>query len=110
MFSGIAASACSILLHIDKTEQALEYLEKARAVILRHQMDDRSDIKRLQEKYPILAARYEQLLHQVNFPMGEMDDVGIFSESFKSLRKAHDAWEDLNGCIEELQSDAISTD
>jgi len=60
-FSGIAASACALLLEIQEPDQALEYLEKGRAVILGQVMNDQSDVSALHVQFPDLACTYESL-------------------------------------------------
>jgi hypothetical protein len=60
-FSGIAADVWAILLEIGEPNQALQYLERGRTVILGQLMDDQSDLQDLKEQYSEIARRYEML-------------------------------------------------
>lgn len=60
--AGLAADACSIFLQLRQPGKALQILEFGRALILGYLVDNCSDVGRLQEDYPDLAKKYDQLL------------------------------------------------
>jgi hypothetical protein len=99
MFSGVAADACALLLEIQKPDQALQHLERGRAVILSQMMDDRSDISKLSGQYPDLACTYESLRDEVNTPLPDVDD----SKRTPSLQRRRKAVKELDKCIREIR-------
>ncbi|KAI9785802.1 MAG: hypothetical protein M1816_008250 [Peltula sp. TS41687] len=100
IFSGIAADSCALFLETRKPRDALQYLEKGRAVILSQLMDDRSDISNLQEHYPELASTYDSLRDEVNRPPGDLEDG---SKRTDVLKRHRAAVEELDFCIQAIR-------
>ncbi|KAF2875168.1 CHAT domain-containing protein [Massariosphaeria phaeospora] len=68
-FSGLAATACSLALHVGKSPGlALELLEQARGVIIGLLVDDRSGLAELKAVDPELYMQYEKLRLEVDRP------------------------------------------
>ena len=70
-FSGIAGNACSLLLSMGKSNDALEYLEKGRTVILDLMMSNRLDLTELEIESPQHATQFRQLQEQINQTFSE---------------------------------------
>lgn len=58
-FAGVAPDICSLLLASNQTEDALQYLEMGRAVILSQLIDGRSDISNLTRQHSEIALKFE---------------------------------------------------
>jgi len=99
-FSGLAASACSILLRLNQSAQALEILEKGRSTILNQLIGDRSDISTLSEAHPELASRFESLLDQINAPLPSQDNEFLLKQAQQQRRDGVAAF---NSCIQEIR-------
>ncbi|KAJ6439085.1 ankryin repeat protein [Purpureocillium lavendulum] len=67
-FSGVAADTCAFLTENGKTSEALQYLERGRAVIHGQLIDDRSDMSELGNLHPDILSRYRRLVDRVNVP------------------------------------------
>lgn len=65
-FSGIAGNACSLLLSMGRLNEALEYLEKGRTVMLDLLMSNRLDLTELETVSPQHARQFRQLQDQIN--------------------------------------------
>ncbi|KAI0595947.1 CHAT domain-containing protein [Biscogniauxia sp. FL1348] len=70
-WDGLAAEACSILLAKGQVEEALQYLEWGRAIIIGKLLDNRADVSELQMAHPALAQRYQTLVAELNAPLRE---------------------------------------
>ncbi|KAF2403292.1 hypothetical protein EJ06DRAFT_326122 [Trichodelitschia bisporula] len=101
LFSGLAASACSLALQVGKPpSEALEVLEKGRALILGLLIDDRSDVSALRAVYPDLCTKYESLREEVNTPIKSNTDQRLRQIA---LERFSEAIEELEECIEEIR-------
>jgi hypothetical protein len=98
MFTGVAADVCSLLLASDRVTEALECLEKGRAVIIGQLLDSRSDLPPLE--HATLARRYETLRDDINRPIGSLDQ-GIHRQQVINRRR--EAIDDLERCIQEIR-------
>ncbi|VUC23431.1 unnamed protein product [Clonostachys rosea] len=99
-FAGIAAETCSILLALNRVEDALLYLEQGRAVILGQLIDGRGDIADWATAKPKLARRYEKLRKEVNSPI-HFQEQGVAGEQVRQQRIESIA--DLNKCINKIR-------
>jgi len=99
-FSGLAASACSILLRLNQPEQALEVLEKGRTTILSQLIGDRSDISTLRDAYPNLACQFESLLDRINAPLPSQDNEILLKQAQQRRRDGVAAFD---SCVQEIQ-------
>ncbi|KAF2403025.1 hypothetical protein EJ06DRAFT_536507 [Trichodelitschia bisporula] len=101
LFSGLATSACSLALQLGKPpSEALEVLEKGRALILGLLIDDRSDVSALRAVYPDLCTKYESLREEVNTPIKSNTDQRLRQIA---LERFSEAIEELEKCTEEIR-------
>ncbi len=99
-FAGVAADLCAFLLVSHQPEEALEYLEKGRAVILSQLIDGRSDVFNLAQLHPELASKYQELRDEVNTPLSTLDQA---AEREQALKRRGEATEELTACIGEIR-------
>ena len=99
-FAGVAADLCAFLLVSNRPEEALEYLEKGRAVILSQLIDGRSDVFDLAQLHPELASKYQDLRDEVNTPLGSLDQA---AEREQALERRSKATQELATCINEIR-------
>ncbi|KAH7131154.1 CHAT domain-containing protein [Dactylonectria macrodidyma] len=102
-FSGVAADLCAFLLQSNQPVDALQYLEKGRAVIIGQLMDSRSDLSLLEQRHPDLACRYQQLRDEVNTPLRQVEQGTIQAQL--RIRRL-EALADLDACIHEIRGTA----
>ena len=100
-FGGVAADVCTFLLAANRPLEALEYLEKGRAVIIGQLVDARGDISTLLEQCPDLARRYERLREEVNAPVGGGSEQSAFWSRMAGRRR--EAAAELEACIQEIR-------
>ncbi|KAK4244031.1 CHAT domain-containing protein [Corynascus novoguineensis] len=100
IFAGVAADVCSFLLMSNRPAEALEYLEKGRAVIIGQLVDARSDLSSLEQQYPDIARRYIYLRDEVNIPVNRLEqDIG----RAQVIERRREAVAELNACIREIR-------
>ncbi|TWU71128.1 hypothetical protein ED733_002535 [Metarhizium rileyi] len=97
-FAGVAADLCALLLASNKFDDALQYLEVGRAVILSKLIERRSYVSDLEQ--PGIARRYEELRDEVNAPLRGLE--GAARE--QALEKRQQSILDLNTCINEIRT------
>ncbi|CAM1503427.1 Fc.00g082030.m01.CDS01 [Cosmosporella sp. VM-42] len=102
-FSGVAADLCAFLLQSNQPAGALRYLEKGRAVIIGQLVDARSDLSFLEQRYPDIARRYEQLRDEVNTPLRQVEQGTIQAQL--RIRRLK-ALAELDACIHEIRGTA----
>ncbi|KAH7115654.1 CHAT domain-containing protein [Dactylonectria macrodidyma] len=102
-FSGVAADLCAFLLQSNQPVDALQCLEKGRAVIIGQLMDARSDLSFLEQQHPDIARRYQLLRDEVNTPLRQVEQGAIQGES--RIRRL-EALAELDACIEEIRCTA----
>ncbi|KAJ5559968.1 CHAT domain-containing protein [Penicillium frequentans] len=101
-FSGIAGNACSLLLRAGGLQDALEYLEKGRTVILDLMMSSRTDLTELESISPELAARFRELQDEINQTfntkgMSPSGTEGLLQKRLASVSQ-------FNECVEVIRS------
>jgi tetratricopeptide (TPR) repeat protein len=101
-FAGIAADVCALLLTTDRPVEALECLERGRAVIISYLVDNRSDLSSLAQQQPELVRRYRKLRDEFNKPAADRHDRGI-ERARNERRQAADK---LDSCIREIRETA----
>jgi tetratricopeptide (TPR) repeat protein len=68
-FAGVASDLCGFFLASNRPNEALEYLEQGRGVIISQLLDRHIDLSDLIADHPTLARQYERLVHEVNTPL-----------------------------------------
>jgi hypothetical protein len=71
-FAGATADLCACMLELGQIQDALQYMERGRAVIIHQLMDYRSEQYMLRKVYPNVYARYESLRRKLNKSMTGM--------------------------------------
>jgi tetratricopeptide (TPR) repeat protein len=99
-FAGIATDLCAFLLESGQPEEALQYLEKGRAVILGQLIDSRSDVSDLSQQHPKVALQYEKLLNEINTPISSLEPGPTKTQALKLRRQAV---AELDTCIETIR-------
>ncbi|KAL2136726.1 hypothetical protein VTI74DRAFT_1767 [Chaetomium olivicolor] len=100
IFAGVAADICALLLVSNRPADALEYLEKGRAVIIGRLVDARSDFWSLEQHHPDMARRYMQLRDEVNTPIGRLEqDAG----RAQAISRRREAVAKLDACVQEIR-------
>ena len=64
----MASDLCGFFLASNRPNEALEYLEQGRGVIISQLLDRRTDLSDLIADHPTLARQYEHLVNEVNTP------------------------------------------
>jgi hypothetical protein len=100
-FAGIATDLCSFLLGSGLPEDALQYLEKGRTVILGQPIDGRSDVPDLSRQHPEIARQYKSLLDEVNTQLGSLEPGPIKTPTLKLRRQA---LAELDACIRTIRA------
>jgi tetratricopeptide (TPR) repeat protein len=100
-FAGVASELCAFLLESGQPEDALQYLEKGRAVILSQLVDSRSDVSDLAKQHPDLARRYQRLLDEVNTPVRRLEPGHLKTQA---LERRLEALAELDACIWEIRT------
>ncbi|KAK0649103.1 CHAT domain-containing protein [Cercophora newfieldiana] len=100
-FSGIAADLCALLLDANRPVDALEYLEKGRAVIIGKIVDARSDLSSLLKQCPDLAQRYEALSDQVSAQPARNAEADPFW--MRAVERRRQVAAELDACILEIR-------
>ncbi|AEO64268.1 907a84fc-40af-4c23-8109-9cb006c013ad [Thermothielavioides terrestris] len=99
-FGGIAANLCASLMALNRPDDALQYLEKGRAVIIGQLVDSRSDVSGLAQQHPDIARRYERLRDEVNTPLrGVKGDAA----GKQMLQRRRVAAAELDACVREIR-------
>ena len=102
-FWGIAADLCSLLLAANRPVEALEYLEKGRAVIIGKLVDARSDLTTLLAQRPDVARRYQTLRDQVNAPALPEGGMEASPLSMRAVERRRQAVAELDTCVLEIR-------
>ncbi|KAM5352954.1 hypothetical protein ACJ41O_005676 [Fusarium nematophilum] len=98
--SGIAAEVCSLLLHLDEPEQALEQLEAGRAMMLGFAMDNSDEVSALAATHEDLAKEFSDIKARLRTPP---DRQGSRLGEVK-LRERRAAEADLTRCLDKIRS------
>ena len=101
MFAGVTADLCTTLLSLNRLDEALQYLENGRAVILSLLMDSKSDLSVLAQQHPDIAKRYEELRKEVSSPTRGLQQNTIREQI---LQRRRQALSDLDSCVEEIRT------
>jgi len=101
VYAGLAADACAVLLTTGQAEQALQYLERGRAIIISKLLDKRADISTLQIDHPGLAERYRKLVAELNETLLEPDRVW---SKITLQEHRRDRMNQLQACINEIRA------
>lgn len=99
-FAGVASNLCSFLLSANRLNEALEYLERGRAIIISQLLDDRSDLSSLRQDHPQLANRYQSLVDEFNAPTRQTTPGVIETLSRK---RRQEAVAELDTCLKEIR-------
>ncbi|KAH6648897.1 CHAT domain-containing protein [Truncatella angustata] len=97
-FAGVAATLCSLLLQSGQVPDALQYLEKGRAVIIGRLIDDQSDLQGLQQRD--VAYAYRKLRDEVNTPVRIVED-SLLQKRMQTRRV--EAIAELETCIQNIR-------
>ncbi|KAH8811038.1 CHAT domain-containing protein [Xylogone sp. PMI_703] len=101
MGASLATDTCAVLLANDQVEDALQYLERGRAVIISKLLDHREDVSELMISHPTLARQYQTLVEVVNAPpIFESDDQST-REVQRDRRK--EQMNQLDACIKQIR-------
>ena len=101
MLAGVTANLCAILLSLDRIDEALQYLENGRVVILSLLMDGKSDLSVLAQQHPDIVKRYEELRKEVSSPARGLQQDTIREQI---LQRRRQALSDLDSCVEEIRT------
>ena len=97
----VTANLCATLLSLDRLDEALQYLENGRAVILSLLMDSKSDLSVLAQQHPDIAKRYEELRKEVSYPARGLQQDAIREQI---LQRRRQALSDLDNCVQEIRT------
>jgi tetratricopeptide (TPR) repeat protein len=98
--SGLAAGACSLLLETeDDADQALEFLEHGRGLILGYLVDSRSEFAGLKSEYPEIFIRFEDLKFKATTPIGTTRSLST-QEGPTEREKAE---KDFENCLKDIR-------
>ena len=100
-FAGVAADLCALLLASNSLDDALQYLEEGRTVILSQLIDHRSDMSDLAQYHPDIARRYEELRDEVNAPLRGLEQDAAREQA---LRERRQSILELDACIGKIRT------
>ncbi|KJK87391.1 hypothetical protein H633G_08750 [Metarhizium anisopliae BRIP 53284] len=100
-FAGVAANVCAFLLACNRPSQAIEYLEKGRAVIIGQLVDGRSDISSLRISHPDIAHRFEMLRDEISKPVSQLHHDSGRAQEVVSRREAVARFD---ACVSEIRA------
>ncbi|KAN0076282.1 CHAT domain containing protein [Elaphomyces granulatus] len=99
-FAGVASDICGFFLASSRANEALEYLEQGRGVIISRLLDRRADLSDLIVAHPMLAQQYERLVNEVNAPLRQTTHDTTEAQA-KNRRR--DAAAELDVCIRTIR-------
>jgi hypothetical protein len=68
-WASLADNRCAVLLATNQTDDALQYPERGRVIIISKLLGYRVDMPKLQRDHPTLAQKYQKLVAKVNAPL-----------------------------------------
>ncbi|KAN0067747.1 CHAT domain containing protein [Elaphomyces granulatus] len=95
-FAGVASDLCSFFLASSRPNEALEYLEQGRGVIISQLLDRRTNLSDLIADHPTLARQYECLVNKVNTQLRQTTHDAAEVQATKQRREAA---AELDACI-----------
>ncbi|KJZ69927.1 hypothetical protein HIM_10683 [Hirsutella minnesotensis 3608] len=99
-FAGVAADVCACLLAAARPADALESLERGRAVIVGQLVDSRNDLSSLRRDHCDIACRYERLRDEINETPGDrMQGTG----RAQAVNRRREAMAELEECVKEIR-------
>ncbi|KAH7111459.1 CHAT domain-containing protein [Dactylonectria estremocensis] len=99
-FAGVASDLCAFLLSANRLNEALQYLEQGRTVIISQLLDDRSDLSSLRRAHSRLANQYQSLVDEVNTPIRQTTP-GVVETLIRKRRQ--EAMAELDTCLKEIR-------
>src|SRR5467141_3662302 len=99
-FAGVASDLCGFYLASSRPNEALEYLEQGRGVIISQLLDRRTDLSDLIADHPKLARQYECLVNEVNTPLRQTTHDAAKVQATKQRREAA---AELDACIRTIR-------
>lgn len=100
-WASLATDTCAVLLANNQVEDALQYLERGRAVIIGKLLDHREDVSELQIAHPDLAHRYQKLVAEVNASPPPEPDHKSIKDVQRDRRREH--MSQLDTCIKQIR-------
>jgi hypothetical protein len=98
--AGLAADACSLLLRAyNDPNQALEYFEYGRVLIIGYLIDGRGDVSDIKKVSPEKAEKFERLRYQASMPIRTNERPDIRRQL---LREREAAATDLEKCLRDI--------
>ena len=101
IWASLATDTCAVLLANNQVEDALQYLERGRAVISGKLLDHREDVSELLITHPTLARRYQTLVAIVNTPPIFEPDQQSTQEVQRDRRR--EQMNQLDACIKQIR-------
>ncbi|KAN0086950.1 CHAT domain containing protein [Elaphomyces granulatus] len=99
-FAGVASDLCGFYLASSRPNEALEYPEQGRGVIISQLLDRRTDLSGLIADHPKLARQYECLVNEVNTPLRQTTHDVAEGQATKRRREAA---AELDACIRTIR-------
>jgi len=99
-FAGVASDLCGFFLASSRPNEALEYLEQGRGVIISQLLDRRTNLSDLIADHPALARQYECLVNEVNTPLRQTTHDAAEVQATKQRREAA---AELDACIRTIR-------
>jgi hypothetical protein len=100
-WASLATDTCAVLLANNQVEDALQYLERGRAVIISKLLDHREDVSELQIAHPALARRYQKLVAEVNAPPTPEPDHKSIKDVQRDGRR--EQMNQLDACVKQIR-------
>jgi hypothetical protein len=99
-FAGVASDLCGSFLSSNQPNEALEYLEQGRGIIVNQLLDRHTDISDLIIDHPTLAQQYERLVNEVNTPLRQTTHD---TAEVRATKRRREAATELNTCIRTIR-------
>ncbi|KID95310.1 TPR Domain containing protein, partial [Metarhizium majus ARSEF 297] len=99
-FASVAANVCACLLAACRPADALESLEKGRAVIVGQLVDGWNDLSSLRHEHYDTACQYERLRDEINETSNDREHG---TGRAQAANRRREAMAELNECVEEIR-------
>ena len=100
-FAGVASDLCAFYLLEGRLCDALQCLERGRAVITSQLLNDRGDMSSLSQDYPTLAKRYQSLVCEINSSFQRRDEN---MDKQYSAKRRREAAAELDICLKDIRA------
>lgn len=100
-FKGVVPLLFALLLSVGRLNDALQYFDQGRTVIISQLIDDRSDLSILKQSHPVVAHQYQSLIDEINSPL-DTTASGVIRRGLNEKRRRD--VDKLDECLKEIRT------